>query len=143
MMKILFSIIMLVASASVVAQSGKGIIQGTIQNNRQEPVSASTITLSGTKFTVAADDNGDFTLRNIPAGSYTLLVSGVGYSATKQNVMVTAGKTTIIDLQLNESRSELMEVRVLGNRRNRKDAASSVAARMPLTYLENPRLQIP
>lgn len=139
-MKIILFTIAVVICASAMTQTNRGIIRGTIQNNRQEPVSASTVTLYGIKFTVAADDNGDFILHNIPAGTYTLQVSGIGYSVTKQNVVVIANKTITLNLQLNESRSELTEVRVQGNRRNRKDDASSMAARMPLTYLENPQV---
>jgi iron complex outermembrane receptor protein len=140
MIKIVIQILLLLLSVRGIAQSGTGAVKGTIQNKKQEPVPASTVSLSGTIFTVSTDDNGDFNFKNIPAGNYTLVVTGIGYSATKQNVVVLADKTSTINLQLNENSTELTEIRVLGNQRNRKDAASNIAARMPLAYIENPQV---
>ncbi len=140
MIKNIITILVLFLSVHCMAQTNTGTVQGTIQNKEHEPVPASTVTLSGTRFTVSTDDNGDFIFKVIPAGNYTLLITGIGYSATKQNVVVAANKITTINLQLDKNSTELTEIRVLGNQKNQKDAASSIAARMSLNDIENPQV---
>ncbi len=64
----------------------------------------------------ATDGQGEFVLRRVPVGTYTLVATGVGYSASRQNIAVASGKATILTLQVNETTHSLQEVIVTGGR---------------------------
>jgi hypothetical protein len=61
------------------------------------------------------DENGNFTIKNVPTGRYTLLVSFIGYNtATLPNIVVNAGKETVLNLSLEETVTKLEAVVVSG-----------------------------
>jgi hypothetical protein len=61
------------------------------------------------------DENGNFTIINVPTGRYTLQVSFIGYNtATLPNIVVNAGKETILTLNLEETVTKLEAVVVSG-----------------------------
>ena len=50
---------------------------------------------------VISDENGKFTLSDVPIGKQTLIVSFVGYETfTLPNINVTAGKEVVLELSL-------------------------------------------
>lgn len=93
-----------------------GSIRGSIQSPTGIPVSGINVTLHGTALGATTDGQGEFRLRNIPTGTYTLVAIGVGYSASKQNITVMPGKATILTMQIDESTHSLQEVLVAGLR---------------------------
>lgn len=88
-MKFLYIIILFLFSIPALGQT----IKGNITSTDGEPLSNISVKLEGTDFGTRTADNGDFTLRNIKPGTYTLVASGIGYSASKQNLIVINGKT--------------------------------------------------
>ncbi len=82
------------------AQSAFELIGATVQVIDSEP-------LIGT----VTDVNGYFRMENVPVGRQTLLVQYIGYkSVTIPNVLITAGKEVILNIQLEESVETLQEV---------------------------------
>ncbi|MFT5822067.1 MAG: hypothetical protein ACI8ZM_003323 [Crocinitomix sp.] len=48
------------------------------------------------------DDNGDFTISNIPIGKHTLAISSIGYATREISVTLTSGKELILTIDLEE-----------------------------------------
>jgi CarboxypepD_reg-like domain/TonB-dependent Receptor Plug Domain len=62
-----------------------------------------------------ADENGNFEIKNVPTGRHQIIVSFIGYNAqTLTNIVVNAGKETVLDIKLEESVQLLNAVTVLG-----------------------------
>jgi len=99
--KFLFSLFVLVFSATLFAgQTGK--ISGKVVDAQTgEAVIGANIVVEGTFLGAAADFDGYYYINNIPPGEYRLIVSAVGYQkVTVQNVLVKIDLTTKIDIKL-------------------------------------------
>lgn len=109
----------------------KGSISGVIVNEQNNELSRITVQLQGLSMATATDENGQFVLSHVPAGNYTLLVSGIGFQAKKENISVQEGKTTTITLQLNTAKQTLQEV-VVRSRRVPGNTSSLTRTNTPL-----------
>ena len=68
-----------------------------------------------------SDENGKFTLSDVPIGKQTLNVSFVGYETfTLPNINVTAGKEVVLEINLVESFAALDEVVLVAEKRKEK-----------------------
>lgn len=55
-------------------------IEGQVKDaTTGEPLLGANIVLLGTSLGAAADNNGKYTIRNVPSGSYTIRVTYIGY----------------------------------------------------------------
>ena len=62
-----------------------------------------------------ADAHGNFEIKNVPTGRHQIIVSFIGYNAqTLPNIVVNAGKETVLDIKLEESVQVLAAVTVSG-----------------------------
>lgn len=115
--KLLYSFILLFFTiTSIFAQ--EGTIRGTIKDSKtKEDLVGATIYIEGLNKGAAADINGFFSLNRIPAGTYKLKVSFVGYAnKTVEGVTVISDKVTEINAFLDEEGNTLAEVRVVGQK---------------------------
>ena len=70
---------------------------------------------------VISDENGKFTLSDVPIGKQTLTVSFLGYETfTLPNINVTAGKEVVLEINLVESFAALDEVVIVVEKRKEK-----------------------
>jgi iron complex outermembrane receptor protein len=119
------------ASASATEAPGKGTINGTVRTTAGAPAEFVSVALKGTSLGQVTDTQGRFTFK-APAGTYTLVVSMVGYKPVEQALTVTAGQTTTLEpLQLEPSSEQLGEVivRGVGQSRPYADPVSALATR--------------
>src|SRR5262245_39642963 len=94
-----------------------GKISGRVLNDKKEPVLAVTCFLEGTKFGAYTNEQGQFTILNVPAGTYTLRFQRVGYTVKAiQGVVVTSDQTTTQDVVITESAIQMQEVVVTAER---------------------------
>lgn len=114
-MKRILSVLGIFITTITVAQQ-KGNIKGIIINEKNESLPGITIRLQPGEIATATDESGQFYLSAVPAGNYTLLVTGIGFQARKENVHVQEGKTTSVSLQLNATNHTLQEVVVSSTR---------------------------
>lgn len=85
---------------SFYAQGQTFFISGKVLNH-QQPVPGATVQLQGTAWRTVANDKGIYKLENIPAGTYELLVSAVGFTTSQQKINISKK-----DIQLNITISE-------------------------------------
>ena len=61
------------------------------------------ISISGTALTAVSDDNGAFLLSGVPAGVAVMVVNFTGYTPARVSVTVSAGQTTVRDVELSST----------------------------------------
>ncbi len=100
---------------SKVGYSQSGVISGEVYNG-SEPVVYATINLEGTSYTTTTDIHGTFYFKNIPEGSYTLIVSFTGLRTYREEIEVLNERTATLKIELNEDLLNLESVVVSGTR---------------------------
>jgi iron complex outermembrane receptor protein len=124
-----------------IAQTTKNLVRGQITTSDGQPAAFVNVVLKGTSRGSTTDEQGQYTLKNIPAGNATLVVSLVGFEPTEQTVDVKAGEPTTANITLTETARQLEEVIVTSGRLNRfSRRESDYVSRMPLKNLENPQV---
>ncbi|RQO75380.1 TonB-dependent siderophore receptor [Pedobacter sp. KBW06] len=135
-----FSIIFLfLLSSKLFAQSGTGSLKGNIVSFQEEPISGASIQFQNTDIRTKTDLDGNFILNAIPAGTYVLIVSNVGYTASKHDLIIKPGKTVTLNLQLSKSKQELKEVVISGIKNPYQVQHSSSSTRMDVPLLSTPQ----
>jgi outer membrane receptor protein involved in Fe transport len=94
------------------AQSIKGKVTDAVT---KEPMVGATVQLKGTGKSRFVQLDGNFTFKDVKPGNYVLEFSFVSYKTKDVNVTVTAGKTTIANVAMEESTKELNSVNVIDN----------------------------
>ncbi len=103
------------ASASRAGTTGK--LTGLVLDAKKQPLVGANVILVGVPLGAASGMDGRYTILNIPAGTYTVKVSLLGYTSTTiQNVVIPADRTTAQDATLVETAIEIKEVVVSAKR---------------------------
>ncbi|MCB9191087.1 MAG: carboxypeptidase regulatory-like domain-containing protein [Flavobacteriales bacterium] len=89
------------------SESGEDIsISGTVTAQGGGVIEGATVSIASLSIDTETDSNGNYVFGNLNAGTYTLDVSADGYApATVENVEVTSGQTTEVDVALEPSAS--------------------------------------
>jgi hypothetical protein len=94
------------------------VLRGTILDKQSEsPLVGAAVQIKETSPMLGGvtDENGNFVIKDVPTGRYTLQVSFIGYNtATLPNIVVNAGKETVLSLNLEETVTKLDAVVVSG-----------------------------
>lgn len=96
------------------AQTGGGTISGRVLDAKGEPVIGATVLVPGTTKGAATDVDGNFTISDVPAGTYKVSVSSVGLNTFTQDVTVTDGATATVNAAMAENATLLAEAVVVG-----------------------------
>lgn len=114
MRSFLFFLVILI-TLNTVAQSG---IQGRVMDKKyKEPLTGAAILIEGTTNGTTADIEGNYTLNALP-GKYTLVISYVSFTTQRiPNVMVEKGKSTLLNIDMEEASLMLESVQVVAQHR--------------------------
>ena len=94
-----------------------GSLTGKITDADENPVVAATVLLVGTRLGAYSDAEGNFSILNIPAGTYVVKVSRLGYnSVTTEEVRISADAATTLDVGLGDTTLQTEEVVVVAER---------------------------
>lgn len=105
-------IILLTAPGWAGAQNGS--LKGTVSGRNGQPLASVSISLKKTKFGATTDSTGNYEIRQIPAGSYEVVISAIGYQPERNKTIITGDQPAILNLSLKEDASKLDEVVVTG-----------------------------
>ncbi len=131
----LLSASLLLLSISANAQQLSQSIRGKITDRESETtLPGATVVVTDTDPVIGAntDENGNYTLKNVPVGRHTLLVKMIGYQdAVLSNVLVGSAKEVIINVALQESIQEMNEVVITsqGEKHKANNDMTTVSAR--------------
>ncbi|MEJ7587150.1 MAG: TonB-dependent receptor [Ferruginibacter sp.] len=110
-MKRLVTLLAIFISFHSFAQTNGSIIGLIVDENNNE-LSGITVQIESLKKVTSTDVNGQFFMANLPGGSYTLLVTGVGFNTKKENIVIKPNDNNNISLQLNIKANTLIEVTI-------------------------------
>lgn len=96
-----------------------GSIKGRVQTSDGKPAAYVSVGIVTANKGTTTDENGNYRLTGIKAGTYTLKVSFVGMQSQEQQVAVEAGKESVMNFTLVENASQLNEVVIAGANRNK------------------------
>jgi len=135
--KLLLCLFFLVTANSFAQSTGN--IKGTVQTSDNMPAEGVSVTLKGLNRTTIADNNGVFTIKNVPEGNITLIVTLVGNNDVEQNVTIASGETATVNITLSLSNNELNQVVVLSNKSAFKTNRISSSLRLQSPIIEIPQ----
>ena len=138
-LKKLFTLLVLLCGISTWAQD-RGTISGTVSLSGNTPAESISIGLKGTAYGAVTNAGGNYEIKNVKAGNYTIRISAIGIKTVEETVTVTAGETVTKNFTLSESQEELNEVVINGGANKFTRTSSNVVSKMPLKDLENPQV---
>lgn len=110
-----YVMVVLLFAGNTMAQSKNGSISGSIKTSDGNPAAYIGVGLKNTTKITQTDEKGQYTLKNVAPGTYTIKTSAaIGISAQEKSVTVTAGQSASVDFALSASSSQLDEVAVNG-----------------------------
>jgi outer membrane receptor for ferrienterochelin and colicins len=112
--RLLLTVILLTLTISAFGQTAT--LRGTVSQPGEAPLPSATVGLQGTSFGALADRDGNFSILDIPAGTYTINVSFIGFQSISQTITVATGQTLEKNFSLREDALNLEGVVVSGTR---------------------------
>ncbi len=114
--RIIFLAIFIASNWVIAGETGK-LVGKITDGSTGEPLIGVNIIVKGTALGAASDEIGDFMILNIPANTYTISASYIGYKTTNvTDVRVNADRTTTVNFTLDLSVVEGDEVIVEAER---------------------------
>ncbi len=122
---------MLLALSAKTAYAQQGRISGTVTDQQAStPIPSAQVRVQGLAIAAMTDDQGRFTLNNVPAGTVTIVAQRIGYVMGQSQVTVAGGAADTVSFQLNRAAMELDQVVTIGygtaDRRNLTGAVEQV-----------------
>lgn len=110
-----YTLILVLFSQLLWAQNPEQLTQtvrGTVTNKTSgEALAFITVAVTGTSTGAVTDEQGRFTLENVPLGRHTIHISGIGYETVMiREVLVSSAKEVELEVELTEKYTALDEV---------------------------------
>lgn len=94
-----------------------GTLNGRVVDQNGAPVVAATVLVVGTRLGAYTDADGRYSILNVPAGTYEVKASRLGFNAvTVTGVVVSADQSTKVDVRLGDTTLKAEEVVVVAER---------------------------
>lgn len=118
---------MLLLLATSQSQAQLSSLSGKLSHH-DEAVEYATVKLTGPTATLGAttDNEGRFTIQNVPAGNYKLEASRMGFQTLRQELQFSGKQNKMLDLEMLEEWVQLEQVVVTGTRTSKKRTQSPV-----------------
>ena len=110
--------------------SGHVLVKGSEEN-----IPYATVLIVGSGQGTVSNEEGQFELKNLPAGKYTLRVSAVGYKTQEKEIEVNKDFTAVVHFQMQEESFMTDEVVVSANRNEVSRKAAPVVVNVMSTKL--------
>ncbi len=116
MNRFLVSILMLLGSFSspIFGQSNNAGISGKVTDDNNNLLPFISIQIEGTKKGTSTNFDGEYKIEKLAPKTYTLLVTGIGFSSVKKTITLQPEQNLKVNFQLQESIAEIEEVLLLG-----------------------------
>lgn len=134
----LFSVVAVLGLAISPAQAQQGTVTGTVvEADEQAPLPSVNVGLAGTSLGAATDENGRFTISDVPVGTYTVEASLVGYETVRRQIEVRTSETTTLNIRLSQKSVELSGITVRDRRGGyvAEEVTSATKIGAPLTEI--------
>ncbi|MBX3164070.1 MAG: TonB-dependent receptor [Bacteroidetes bacterium] len=108
-----------------IALSQTATLKGRI-TCENKPVEFATVGLQGSKYGIQTDTSGMFLIKNIPAGTYKVIVSAIGYDRAVKTILLKENETAVLNFELTANNATLDEVVVSGTMKEVSKLESAV-----------------
>ncbi|WP_281234091.1 TonB-dependent receptor [Flavobacterium gelatinilyticum] len=133
--KACFFMFLLTSLTAISQELGK--VSGKVSLSGNVPAEGISVVLRGTKYTAVTNTAGQYEIKNVKPGSYTISLHSVGIRPVEENIVVTAKQTTTKNFSLSESQEDLEEVVITKNKY--KQDKPSLSLRLQTPVLEIPQ----
>ena len=97
--------------AATLAAQATGKIEGRVRDQAGAPVASAQIRINGTAFGAVANSQGYYFINNVPAGSYEIVATFVGYKPVGvSGLKVPSGQTVTQDFTLEQTPIVINEI---------------------------------
>ena len=141
MIKIIFFACSILSFGIISAQNST--ISGTVSSKDGSEAYVN-IYLKGTEVGTASNENGQYTLKNIPSGKYTLIASTIGFERFYKTITIVESENQIVNISLSPSTESLDEMVVTGTLKpvSRLESPVPVEVYKPTFFKKNPTASI-
>jgi hypothetical protein len=130
-MRFLFLTILFLVSDFSLAQTGN--IKGNVSDGKS-PIPFVNVIILDTRYGAATKTNGDYEIRDIPVGEYTIRFTAVGWETKISGVTIVANRTIKMDVVLQEKSVEVDAVEVIDSyKQDKRDTRTSLIDLNPRT----------
>ncbi|MFX0558281.1 TonB-dependent receptor [Maribacter sp. CXY002] len=114
-MRNLFTVLLFIFYMTTQGQEASSTISGTVSDTSGTPLPYASVFIESLKRGVLTDDNGMYSINNVPSGKNNIVVSFIGYGSHSRIIEVNKQNSIIkIDFTLEENIENLNEVTVYG-----------------------------
>ena len=113
------AVALLAAASPVLGQDGGSIVGQVVDDSTLEPVVGATISVVSHELSAATNQDGHFSLRDVPPGNISVRVEQLGYIAIVGEVEVRLNDVTFVQFPLSPMAFLLDELRVVADRTER------------------------
>ncbi|MBX2873916.1 MAG: TonB-dependent receptor [Saprospiraceae bacterium] len=133
-------LVVLLGSIAMTAQGQQASLSGRVTSVDGEPLGFANVALEGTIYGTSTNDDGVFRISKIPAGTYKVLISFLGYEAMQKRIELLAGQAMQLDFVLEATSNTMDEVVVTGTMKevNRLESPVPVEVYNPTFFKKNP-----
>ncbi len=100
--KILFALVCVLLLSTSLVWAQTGTIQGTVTDENGKALPGTNVQLVGTQFGAATQNDGSYTIKDVPAGEYMLKATYIGFQEMTASVTITGDAVTTLALTLQE-----------------------------------------
>ena len=129
-------VLFLIITAFCAKAQDLATVSGRISTSDNKPAAFATLALKGTNLNTTTDSLGAYVLSQVPAGKYTISISGIGFYPFNRAVTITTTAKQLLDFTIRIRANDLDEVTVSGNKPV-VTASSEYVSKMPLSNIEN------
>lgn len=124
------TVLSVTALPTLAADAFNGVVKGTVSQQNDKALSGATITLKhktkGITRKVTANEDGQYTLRRLPVGNYSVTIEKDGYQiAQEQSILVKLGTDFVLNSQLALLGTDIERIAVTGMSVSRIDLESA------------------
>jgi hypothetical protein len=114
------SLVLLALGATTLSAQSVGVITGVVReagDSSVAPLTGVRVTVDNGRYVTTTDARGSFRVREVPAGWHSVRVAAIGYRAqVRDSVLVRAGQTTALDINLTPDPVGLAPLEVIADR---------------------------
>jgi iron complex outermembrane receptor protein/hemoglobin/transferrin/lactoferrin receptor protein len=96
-------------------QPKHGILRGTVVSESNESLMGANVSIPSIERGASTDTKGDFFISQLPAGTYAVAVTYIGYRPESKNVTIVSGQTVHIEFVLSPTTIEMLPIIVTGS----------------------------
>jgi TonB-dependent starch-binding outer membrane protein SusC len=110
-LSVIFTLAVMLSCQTLFAQ---GTIKGSVRASGGEGLAGTAVMIEGLQIGAFADESGNFSIPDVPAGSAIVVAQMYGYKTAKKAVTVANGQTVTVNFSMQDSISSTDEVVVVG-----------------------------